>query len=116
MADHQTGVLAARAHEVVPGAHSAGARHYDRADGRAGQVRQHGAKTAACVVLVTSTEQFGELVRQQLLGNPIASEDEDGGDGAKQKPEDQYVIDIDTRPTEVEKTALQNRIGTRDID
>jgi len=68
------------------------------------------------VVLVTSTEQFGELVRQQLLANPIASEDEDGGDGAKQKPEDQYLIDIDTSPTEAEKTALQHKIGTRDID
>ena len=68
------------------------------------------------VVLVTSTQQFGELVRQQLLANPIASEDEDGGDGAKQKPEDRYLIDIDTSPTEAEKTALQNKIGRRDID
>jgi len=68
------------------------------------------------VVLVTSTQQFGELVRQQLLANPIASEDEDGGDGAKQKPEDQYLIDIDASPTEAEKTALQNKMGVRDID
>src|SRR5215467_1633202 len=68
------------------------------------------------VVLVASTEQFGEQVRQQLLANPIASEDEDGGDGAKQKPEDQFLIDIDTSPTEAEKTALQNKIGARDID
>jgi len=68
------------------------------------------------VVLVTSTQQFGELVRQQLLADPIASEDEDGGDGAKQKPEDQHLIDIDTSPTEAEKTALQNKMGARDID
>jgi ABC-2 type transport system permease protein len=74
-----------------------------------GQKPQH-------LVLVTSTEQFGEVVRQQLLANPIASEDEDGGESAKQKPEDQYIIDIDSNPTEAEKTALQNKIGTRDID
>lgn len=74
-----------------------------------GQKPQH-------VVLVTSTQQFGELVRQQLLANPLPSEDEDGGDSAKQKPEDQYLIDIDPSPTEAEKTALQNKIGARDID
>jgi ABC-2 type transport system permease protein len=73
-----------------------------------GQKPQH-------VVLVTSTQQFGELVRQQLLASPIASEDEDG-DSAKQKPEDQYVIDIDSSPTDAERTALQNKIAARDID
>jgi ABC-2 type transport system permease protein len=74
-----------------------------------GQKPQH-------VVLVTSTQQFGELVRQQLLASPIASEDEDGGDSAKQKPEDQYIIDIDSSPTDAERTALQNKIAARDID
>lgn len=68
------------------------------------------------VVLVTSTQQFGEAVRQQLLANPLASEDEDGGDSAKQKPEDQYIIDIDSSPTDAERNALQNQVGTRDID
>ena len=68
------------------------------------------------VVLVTSTQQFGEVVRQQLLANPMASEDEDGGDSAKQKPEEQYIIDIDARPSDAERAALQNKIGTRDID
>ena len=74
-----------------------------------GQKPQH-------LVLVTSTQQFGEVVRQQLLANPMASEDEDGGDSAKQKPEEQYIIDIDSSPTDAERAALQNKIGTRDID
>jgi ABC-2 type transport system permease protein len=74
-----------------------------------GQKPQH-------LVLVTSTQQFGEVVRQQLLANPMASEDEDGGDNAKQTPEDQYVVDIDSSPTDAERTALQNKIATRDID
>jgi ABC-2 type transport system permease protein len=68
------------------------------------------------LVLVTSTQQFGELVRQQLLANPMPSEEEDGGDSAKPKPEDQYIIEVDSRPTDAEKTALQNQIGTHDID
>jgi len=74
-----------------------------------GQKPQH-------LVLVTSTQQFGEVVRQQLLANPMASEDEEGGDNASQKPEEQYIIDIDSSPTDAERATLQNKIGTRDID
>ena len=74
-----------------------------------GQKPQH-------LVLVTSTQQFGEVVRQQLLANPMASEDEEGGDNASQKPEEQHIIDIDSSPTDAERATLQNKIGTRDID
>src|SRR5579871_3469395 len=74
-----------------------------------GQQPQH-------VVLVTSTQQFGETVRQQLLANPIASEDETGDDSAKQKPENQYIIDVDPNPTDAERIALQRKIGAREID
>lgn len=77
-----------------------------------GQKAQH-------IVIVTSNQSLGETVRQQLLSAPSADEDtSDAGaeSSSKQKPDDQYVIDIDANPTEVERTALRDKVSARSID
>jgi ABC-2 type transport system permease protein len=75
------------------------------------------------LVLVTSTPQFGEIVRQQLLAKP---EDETAaGKGKDEKDKDaddddksgrNYAIEVDTNASEAERTALRNRINSGDID
>jgi ABC-2 type transport system permease protein len=77
-----------------------------------GQKAQH-------LVLVTSTPQFGESVRQQLLAAPIVDEEEEATGSeknAKAKPEDDYIIDLDANPSEAERAALRDRVSTRAID
>ena len=73
-----------------------------------GQNAQH-------LVLVTSNPQFAEAVRQELLANPIGGGDENADEKAK-KLETQYSFDLDANSTEGEKTALRNKIDTRQID
>src|SRR5690349_13774477 len=52
---------------------------------------------AEYIVIVASSKPFGEMVRQQLLTELTASEDDESEEtGAKQKPEDQYTIVVDT--------------------
>src|SRR5271156_4995876 len=52
------------------------------------------------IVVVTSTPQFGEIVRESLLSpNAARPDDDDEGAGSqtgatKQKPEKRYVIDV----------------------
>jgi ABC-2 type transport system permease protein len=72
---------------------------------------------AEYVVIVTSTQQFGEVVRQQLMSE-LTSSDEDEAEepGSKQKPEDQYTIVIDTTATESERASLRDKIDTHTID
>lgn len=67
------------------------------------------------VVLVTSTPQFGDTLRQQLLAGPVSTDEEDEGAAAK-KPQDQYVIDVDTNTTEAERDALREKVSNRTID
>src|SRR5579864_7451765 len=75
-----------------------------------GQKAQH-------LVVVASTQQFGEKVRQQLLAAPAGDEDDEAADtGTKQKPEDDYVIDVDANPTEAERADLRDKVSTRAID
>jgi ABC-2 type transport system permease protein len=68
------------------------------------------------VVIVVSNQQFGESLRQQLLADSSAADDDSDQNAARQKPEDQYVIDIDTNRSEAEKTALSNKLDTKEID
>jgi len=76
-----------------------------------GQKGQH-------IVIVASTEQFGEAVRQQLLASPVVDDDEESSadDTARQKAEDQYTIEIHTNPSEAEHASLRDKLGTRAID
>lgn len=73
-----------------------------------GQNAQH-------LVLVASSQQFAEEVRHELIANPIAGGDENADEKAK-KLEAQYSFDLDTNSTDGEKTALRNKIDTRQID
>jgi ABC-2 type transport system permease protein len=77
-----------------------------------GQGAQH-------IVIVAANQQFGESVRQQLLTAPMANDEEElngTGDTAKQKPEDQYVIDLDANPTEAERASLRDKVSNRSLD
>lgn len=71
-------------------------------------------------VLVTSTAQFGETLRQQLQASPPHPSDEEEAAGtdanAKPKPEDQYIIDVDANPTEAERGILRDKLDKREID
>jgi ABC-2 type transport system permease protein len=77
-----------------------------------------GAK-AQHIVLVASTQQFGETLRQQLQAVPVQQSDEEeasGENNSKLKPEDQYDIDVDANPTEAERAALRHKVSNRTID
>ena len=67
------------------------------------------------VVVVTSSPQVGEMVRQQLQAATAFDEDEEGGNAAK-KAGDRYIIDVDGNATDAEKAALRDKVGTRAID
>jgi len=77
-----------------------------------GQKAQH-------IVIVASTQQFGETVRQQLLAGSVGDDDDETAgaeNNARQKSEDQYVIDVDANPTEAERAVLRDKVSTRAID
>lgn len=74
-----------------------------------GQKPQH-------ITIVTSNQQFGDALRQQLLANPIAGESVNADDSAKQKQDDQYIVDLDTNASDAEKTVLRNKVSAREID
>ncbi|MFZ0479596.1 MAG: ABC transporter permease [Terriglobales bacterium] len=74
------------------------------------------------IVVVTSTPQFGEMVRQELLSASTAgsgNDEEAAGSqsgAAKQRSEKQYVIDLDPNPTEAERAALRDKVNSKAID
>ena len=81
------------------------------------------------VVVVTSTPQFGEIVRQQLISsgktdNPaVSNANSTANDKEKEKDGDSddkssrnYAIEIDSNTSEAERTALRNRVNVGDID
>ncbi len=77
------------------------------------------------LVVVTSTPQFGGIVRQQLLAaskpddETVAANkenDKDKDDNFDDKPGRDYAIEVDANATEAERTALRNRVNAGDID
>ena len=75
------------------------------------------------LVVVTSTPQFGEIVRQQLLGagkpedeTTAASKEKEKDDDFEDKPGRDYTIEVDANASEAERTALRNRVNAADID
>jgi ABC-2 type transport system permease protein len=71
------------------------------------------------LVIVASNQQFAEAVRHELMAAPPGNEDEDADSSekaAKPKPEDQYIIDVDTNATESERTVLLDKINSLAID
>jgi ABC-2 type transport system permease protein len=78
------------------------------------------------LVVVTSTPQFGEIVRQQLVAS-TKPEEEASADADKDKdkekdvddddkPSRDYAIEVDSNSSETERTALRNRVTSGDID
>jgi ABC-2 type transport system permease protein len=78
------------------------------------------------LVVVTSTPQFGEIVRQQLLESSkpddetIAAKDKDKDKDKEEdfedKPGRDYAIEVDANSTDAERTVLRNRVNSGDID
>jgi ABC-2 type transport system permease protein len=74
------------------------------------------------VVVVTSTPQFGEMVRRHFLSAMTATDDADesnpAANAAKPKPqgEDEYVLDVDSNATEAERAALRDKVTSQAID
>jgi ABC-2 type transport system permease protein len=75
------------------------------------------------VVVVTSTPQFGEIVRKQLL--PASKPDEEASGPDKEKDKDSeyedkpgrdYAIEVDANASEAERAVLRNRVNSGDID
>jgi ABC-2 type transport system permease protein len=78
-----------------------------------------GEKTQRLVV-VTSTPQFGEMVRQRFLSATTDTDQDDeespDGNAAKKKPEEEYSIDVDANPTDAERAALRDKVSSEAID
>lgn len=73
------------------------------------------------LVVVTSTPQFGEMVRQSFLSASTDTDDDDEANpetnaSAKQKPDQKYIIDVDPNPTEAEREVLRDRVTSKAID
>jgi ABC-2 type transport system permease protein len=75
------------------------------------------------LVVVTSTPQFGEIVRKQLLAENKPDEKTSGPDKEKDKdaededkPGRDYAIAVDANATDAERTVLRNRVNSGDID
>jgi ABC-2 type transport system permease protein len=72
------------------------------------------------LVVVTSTQQFGEMVRQRFLAASTATDDDDDEkaetSSAKQPPEPEYTIDVDANPTEAERASLRDKVTSQSID
>jgi ABC-2 type transport system permease protein len=73
------------------------------------------------IVVVTSTPQFGETVRQGLMfaGRDTGDSDDDESSSetkAAKTSDQQYIIDVDTNPTEAERAILRDKIVSQAID
>ena len=78
------------------------------------------------LVVVTSDQKFGEIVRQQLLSSDKTDDEKAGADNSKDsgdkdadddnKSSNNYTIDVDSTPSDGERAALQNRVSSGDID
>jgi ABC-2 type transport system permease protein len=79
-------------------------------------------ENAQHIVVVTSTPQVGEMVRQQLLspnrtGNGKDDNENDSqSSAAKQFSRNQYVIDVDSNPTDAERASLLDKVNSKAID
>jgi ABC-2 type transport system permease protein len=69
------------------------------------------------IVVVTSTPHLGEIVRQGLLST--SDDDDEAGSGtntAKSARDRDYIIDVDSNPTEAERVALSEKVNSQAID
>jgi ABC-2 type transport system permease protein len=73
------------------------------------------------IVVVTSTPQFGEMVRRELMSPTLAGDKDDDENGSQSSAtrlshENQYVIDVDSNPTDAERASLRDKVNSQAID
>jgi ABC-2 type transport system permease protein len=73
------------------------------------------------IVVVTSTREFGDTVRQSLLSASAANDDNDDESGPEAKratksSDEQYIIDVDSNSSEGERAVLRERVASQAID
>ena len=72
------------------------------------------------LVVVTSTRQFGEMVRQRFLSASTDTNEDDEANpetnAAKKTPEQEYNIDVDPNPTEAERAVLRDKVTSQAVD
>jgi ABC-2 type transport system permease protein len=81
------------------------------------------------LVVVTSTPQFGEIVRQQLLASSKPDDEKNAADKDKDRDKDKdkdvededkpgrnYAIEVDANASDAERAVLRNRVNSGDID
>jgi ABC-2 type transport system permease protein len=71
------------------------------------------------IVVVTSSPQFGEVVRQQLLTAGVDDDDDQPSpetNAAKTRSAPQYIVDVDSNPSEAERTVLRDKVSSKAID
>jgi ABC-2 type transport system permease protein len=79
------------------------------------------------LVVVTSTPQFGEIVRRQLVAKPDGAtavadkedkekDDDDKDLGKADESSRNYAIEVDSNSSDAERTALRNRVDAGNID
>lgn len=79
------------------------------------------------LVVVTSTPQFGEIVRQQLVASANPNDEKATNNAGKDNKDDtdadsddkssrNYAVEVDSDTSETERTALRNRVNAGDID
>jgi ABC-2 type transport system permease protein len=70
------------------------------------------------IVIVTSSPQSGEIIRQGLLSAGDSDDDEAAPEtnAPKQARDKQYIIDVNSNPTEAERAALSEKVNSQAID
>ena len=66
------------------------------------------------LVLVVSSQRFGEVVRRQLLSQTPVPNEEDTGQQINNADSSRahYVIEVDSHPTETERAILRSQLAT----
>jgi ABC-2 type transport system permease protein len=70
------------------------------------------------IVVVTSSQHFGDVVRQQLLSAATADrQDQPGSEtAARREASEQNIIDVDSNPTASERAVLRGKVASGAID
>ena len=70
------------------------------------------------LVLVVSSQPFGEMVRRQLLSQTPAANEENTGEQINQAGHSgaHYVIDVESQPTDAERALLRSQLAAGAID
>ena len=71
------------------------------------------------IVVVTSTPEFGEAVKQELLSahaDSGAAQRKGANNSANQTADGPYIVEVDSTPTQAERANLRQRVSRHEID